>query len=383
MKVLTFILFFTVFFGIYFSANYYVFVRGLQSLPVLINKYLFIILFWFLALSFIIARFTEAFQIPFVSKTLIWTGSLWMAMLIYLFLMVLAVDIVRLFNLFFHYLPVKGSNDYINLKNTAFYIVSLSAIIIVVIGYINAAIPIVNIVEIQTSKKLPQKQLTIAVASDIHLGELVGKSKLDKLVKILNENNPDIIILAGDILDEIQKPIFQKNIGKPLQNLKAPLGVYAVNGNHEYIGGVKEADKYITSLGIKLLVDSVVKPCENVAIIGRDDKEVLRYTGKNRKPLKDLLTGIVPGDFTILADHQPYHLKETVENNIDLQVSGHTHHGQMWPLNFLVGVIFEISHGYEKRGNTHFYVSNGYGTWGPPVRIGNRPEVVIIKVQGE
>ena len=82
-----------------------------------------------------------------------------------------------------------------------------------------------------------------------------------------------------------------------------------------------------------------------------------------------------------MMDHQPYELDEVVKAGVDVQFSGHTHHGQLWPLNYITEAIYEVSQGYLRKGNTHFYVSNGYGSWGPPVRIGNRPEVVEVTLK--
>ena len=80
----------------------------------------------------------------------------------------------------------------------------------------------------------------------------------------------------------------------------------------------------------------------------------------------------------ILLDHQPFNLEKSVKEGVDLQLSGHTHHGQLWPLNYITSAIYEVSTGYRKIENTHFYVSTGFGTWGPPIRLGNRPELVNI-----
>jgi predicted MPP superfamily phosphohydrolase len=102
--------------------------------------------------------------------------------------------------------------------------------------------------------------------------------------------------------------------------------------------------------------------------------------GNMRKPIEQLVENIDKNLFTIMLDHQPYNLNEAVENGIDLQISGHTHHGQMFPLNLITKSIFEVSRGYKQIENTHIYVSTGFGTWGPPVRVGNRPEIVVIEV---
>jgi len=97
-----------------------------------------------------------------------------------------------------------------------------------------------------------------------------------------------------------------------------------------------------------------------------------------RKSVKDLLAGIDMTRPVILMDHQPFHLEEAERCGVDLQLSGHTHHGQLWPLNYITGAIYEVSKGYKKKGNTHILVSGGVGSWGPPVRTGNRPEILDL-----
>jgi len=118
-------------------------------------------------------------------------------------------------------------------------------------------------------------------------------------------------------------------------------------------------------------------------LAGREDRQRQSMTGKSRKPIAEILAGMDKEYPIILLDHQPFKLDESVQAGVDLQISGHTHHGQFWPLNLFTNAIYELSWGYEKRGNTSFYVSNGYGTWGPPVRIGNRPEIILIRLKNE
>jgi predicted MPP superfamily phosphohydrolase len=219
------------------------------------------------------------------------------------------------------------------------------------------------------------------MVSDIHLGSLFGKQKVASMVDRINGLHPDLILLVGDILDEAQNPIFEDNTGEPLKMLKAPLGVYAVTGNHEYIGGVNRAVNYIESLNIKMLRDTALLIDNEFYLAGREDRDINRFTEKQRKPLNEILQNVNHQLPVILLDHQPFGLNHAVENGVDLQLSGHTHHGQFWPINYLTNRIYEVSWGYKQKGNTHFYVSCGYGTWGPPIRIGNQPEIVNIKVK--
>jgi hypothetical protein len=200
---------------------------------------------------------------------------------------------------------------------------------------------------------------------------------------MMNEQKPDIILLAGDIFDEDLGPVIKNDMGKLLSQLYAPLGVYAVTGNHEYIGGVAPAVKYLEDHNITVIRDSTVNIEGIINIVGREDRQSNVMAGVERKPLDKLVANIDKSLFTVLLDHQPYNLEQAVENGMDLQLSGHTHHGQMFPLNFVTKAIFEVSRGHKQIENTHVFVSTGFGSWGPPIRIGNRPEIVVIDVKGK
>lgn len=157
------------------------------------------------------------------------------------------------------------------------------------------------------------------------------------------------------------------------------MGVYAVTGNHEYIGGIEQSLAYLKTIHVKVLLDTVVTLPNGVQIVGRNDRSADRGVN-GQKPLADLLQLANHQRPIIVMNHQPYNLKEASDLNVDLHLSGHTHHGQIWPINYITQAMFELSWGYLKKGNTHFYVSSGYGTWGPAVRLGNRQEVVIFDI---
>ncbi len=120
---------------------------------------------------------------------------------------------------------------------------------------------------------------------------------------------------------------------------------------------------------------------EGMYVAGREDRSSGQFGGKKRKAIEELLSGLDRARPLILMDHQPFHLEEAERCGVDLQLSGHTHHGQLWPLNFITRAVYEVSMGYRRKGGTHVYVSNGVGTWGPPVRIGNRPEILRITLR--
>jgi predicted MPP superfamily phosphohydrolase len=164
-----------------------------------------------------------------------------------------------------------------------------------------------------------------------------------------------------------------------LQQLEAPHGVYAIPGNHEYFSGINAAVDYMEKAGINVLRDSTIRVAEGYFLVGRDDRQGNAFGGK-RQTLDSLMQNVDKSLPVIMLDHQPFALEEAEKNGVDLQLSGHTHHGQLFPFNFITKKVYEVSWGYKRKGNTHYYVSCGVGTWGPPVRVGHRPEIVIINL---
>jgi predicted MPP superfamily phosphohydrolase len=300
----------------------------------------------------------------------------------YAFIIILLTEITRLINLPFNFLPETNSLAYQKLKYTVLFSSVILISLLTLFGYINARTPRIKELSLEINKSAGKyKELRIVMASDIHMGVLFGKNRLEKMVNDMNSLKPDIILFAGDILDEVQKPIFRDNTGEPLKKLSAPLGIYGITGNHEYIGGIHNALKYIDSLGITMIRDSVIKIDNSFYLAGREDRDINRFNGHTRKELSEIIDGIDPSFPIILLDHQPFNLQQAEENGIDLQLSGHTHHGQFWPLNWITNKVYEQSWGYKRKGNTHIYISNGYGFWGPPIRIGNRPEIVLVTLK--
>jgi hypothetical protein len=184
-------------------------------------------------------------------------------------------------------------------------------------------------------------------------------------------------------VDEDIQPVIRQNLGETLRQIKSKYGIYGITGNHEYIGGVEPACKYLIEHGVTMLRDSSVQIAGAFTLVGREDISIRQFDGKNRKPLGDLMKDVNTSLPVILMDHQPFRLDDAVDHGADLQVSGHTHHGQLWPFNYISQAVYELSWGYKKKGHTHFYVSCGVGTWGPPMRTGNRPEVVNLKLKFE
>lgn len=220
------------------------------------------------------------------------------------------------------------------------------------------------------SQKPLQRPLTVVLASDLHLGYSNRKAELSRWIDLINAERPDLVLFAGDIVDISLRPLLEGNYAREFARIQAP--IYTVLGNHEYIGNEADAETFFADAGITLLRDSVA--CfEGITLIGRDDR-----SNPVRKPLSELA---VPSEsFTILLDHQPYHLEEAEEAGIDFQFSGHTHRGQVWPLNWVTDAMFEKSWGHHRRGSTQYYVGSGLGIWGPKIRIGTRSEYLVLHI---
>jgi predicted MPP superfamily phosphohydrolase len=189
-----------------------------------------------------------------------------------------------------------------------------------------------------------------------------------------------VVLLLGDIVDGEIGPVLRDDLLSYFTCPKCRDGLYAITGNHEYIGGAATTIPYIESHGIKILKDEVVTLDGGVQLVGRIDRDGSRFNRKERLSLSDLIKQADTTRPVILLDHQPFRLTETAKAGVDLQLSGHTHNGQMWPLNYITGMIYELSYGYMKIGDTQFIVSSGFGIWGPRVRSGSRSEVLEINI---
>ena len=382
MKNFGFIIFFSLVLIIYSAINFYILRRGLSSVPYgsSLRTWLVVIVI-LLASSFVAGRFIERVSVNVFSTALIWIGSFWLAFMVYLLLQIILIDLLRVLNLWFGIFPAFITNNPIKAREiTAIVVLSITSLV-VVIGHINTWFPVVRNFELKVDKTAGKlKELNIVALSDIHLGTTIEKRHLSVLVKKVNLLNPDIILIPGDIIDEDIAPVIHNNVGGILKEFKSKYGVYAVTGNHEYIGGVSKAKKYLNEHNVKLLNDSVVMIDSSFYLVGREDLTMKQFTNKTRKELPEIMVDVDKSFPVILLDHQPFKLNVAVENGVDLQLSGHTHHGQLWPFNYITDMIFEVSWGYKLKEDTHIYVSSGAGGWGPPIRTVNRPEIISIKL---
>ena len=377
------VLFFSIFFAVYSVINYYIFIRGWQALEGFPHLRIFyLIIFIFITFAYIAAKFLVSYLPLYIYNILLWVGSFWFAFMLYFFISIVLLDFLRLLNWQLNIFPAYIKENYMYTKQIIAAIVLFVTIVIIVSGYINTRNPRVKTLNIEIAKgSCRLNELNAVLVSDIHLSPMDNKSLLEKIITKTNELKPDIIFIAGDIVDDKPSVLNGNKIGASFFKLKPKYGVYAATGNHEFITGIKEAEKYIENNNINLLRDSLVKIDDGFIVAARDDRSKKSFTGEERLSLNNIINDSVKEYPIILMDHTPFGLEEAEKNGVALQLSGHVHNGQLFPLNYITSMIYEKSWGYLKKGKTQYYVSCGVGTWGPPVRTGSYPEIINLKIK--
>ena len=331
-------------------------------------------------------------------------GNSTLFILLYLFMLFLALDVVALVLHFAR--PSVGEDMRMGfLRDSLPGTLCVLGFMVVLFTYANlhylhkVRVPM----EIDTNGKVT-RPLKLVLMSDLHLGYHNSRAEFAKWVDKVNAEQPDLVLIAGDIIDISVRPLLEENVAEEFKRIKAP--IYACLGNHEYYSGEPRAQKFYRDAGIHLLRDSVVTLPDygNLTIIGRDDR-----TNGRRAPLSSpegdtiampsatktietpsgavgeaapLLKGqALDGSFSILLDHQPYHLERTASAGIDFQFSGHTHYGQVWPISWIEDAIYECAYGSLTKGDTRFYVTSGIGIWGGKFRIGTQSEYVVLMLK--
>ena len=309
-------------------------------------------------------------------------GNSTLFILLYLFMLFLALDVVALVLHFVR--PSLGEDMRMGfLRDSLPGTVCVLGFMVVLFTYANlhylnkVRVPM----EIDTRGKVT-RPLKLVLMSDLHLGYHNGRQEFAKWVDMINGEQPDLVLIGGDIIDISVRPLIEEGVAEEFRRLKAP--VYACLGNHEYYSGEPRAQQFYRDAGIHLLRDSVVTLPDygNLTIIGRDDR-----TNAGRKSVAELMKECqdpqppILGGYQLLLDHQPYHLERTAKAGIDFQFSGHTHYGQVWPISWIEDAIYECAYGEQTKSNTRFYVSSGIGIWGAKFRIGTQSEYVVLTLK--
>ena len=348
----------------YLGGNAYIFVRALQQMsgaPMWV-RVLFGAIYWLAAVSLFVAMGLRHSTLPAtVSRTLFSVGSVWLVFTLYMVIALIVCDLAHwaapsLRGGFWIALGVVGA--------------------VLAYGYWNYRHPRVVELDLTIDRPIEGGEMRIVAVSDVHLGEGTGRKALSRYVELINAQKPDAVLIAGDLIDNSVVPVERDSMCEEFAAVDAP--IYMVAGNHEYISGLERVEKLLEPTPVHLLRDTIVTLPNGVQLIGRDDR-----SNRRRESLAALIAQADPMRPIVVLDHQPYHLAEADSLGIDLQISGHTHRGQVWPLNLLVDRMYEQSYGYRRWSQAHIYVSSGLSLWGPPFRIGTQSEIAVIRLRNE
>lgn len=373
-------MFFIIVFTVYLLANFYVFRHFWIAMPPSNVGRIGLLSFAVIAVTSFFISFLVGDSLPVGLTSLLYkVGTAWFFILLYFLMIIAAKDLLGLSNKLLHFMPSDSITRYTRDNWVGLGLMVGFVALLMTCGYLKYQWKVRVDLPVQIYKTfgdtISPRSLRIVAVSDLHLGYGIGEKEFEKWVDLINTENPDIVLIAGDIIDNSVRPLKEGHFAEVFHKIKAPMGIYACPGNHEYISGAKESFDFITKAGVHLLRDSVAEVDSCFYVVGRDDK-----SNPNRKSLKELVAGLDHTKPIIMLDHQPYHLEEAEANGIDIQISGHTHQGQVWPISVITKKIYERDHGFVKKGNANIYVSSGMGLWGGKFRIGTQSEYVVIDV---
>ncbi len=362
-RLISFIVFFIVFSGVMFGIHYFVFQTISRNLSLTVKILQWIKWIFILSAFSIIAgqMLSRMLNVHFVKHY----GYVWLGLISITFAVFLVATLLKVI------IPSVSE------------IIVVSAIVISLLISIYSFInnmkdPVLREIEILTTKSLGVSgEYKILQLSDVHIDESTDPESIKQIVERINKLSPDLIVITGDLIDgRINE---KSSINLILKKLKSKNGVYAITGNHEYYSGLEVFKELALKTGIKILNDEHVNITENISLFGMKDHT---SSGSKRSSYNaDILNDLNLLKFNILIGHRPYGIKKNGEKGIDLQMAGHTHAGQIPPMDLLVQLVYKYPYGLYRSGNSFIYTSSGTGVWGPPMRFLSNSEIVLYRIK--
>jgi predicted MPP superfamily phosphohydrolase len=380
------LIFASVAFSIMFGLHYYVWARlvrdtGLSHPWRTVATAAIVLLGASMPLAFIVGRSLSRSA----ARWVVWPAYLWMGLLFFLFTLLVASDVARV-GLYAieraRRLPPMDPERRVALARLFGGAVALIATGLGALAVrTGIARAIVRELEVKLDR-LPRALdgLSIVQLTDIHVGPTIGREFIEDLVAQANALKPDLVAITGDLVDGSVESL--RDQVAPLAQLKARHGVYFVTGNHEYYSGVGDWIDELGRLGVRVLRNERVAIAgengEGFDLAGVDDHSSRGLAPGHGPDLERALDGRDPARECVLLAHQPRAIHEAARLGVGLQLSGHTHGGQIWPWGYLVRLQQPYVVGFAREGRTQLYVSPGTGYWGPPMRLGTRSEITRI-----
>ena len=368
------ILFILTFLCLFGGINFYAFFRArsvfhFSGFP----QTIIIIVLILLICAPILVRVAEAFHQECLARAIAYIGYIWMAFVFLFFFFNVTFEIIV-----FLYKLIGSGTGSLTLRDIAFGAAIFLALIFVVHGFIDAKHVRVKILQVKTEKILPNNgKIRIVQISDVHVGLIIRNKRLQIILDRVKEVKPDILVSTGDLLDgELDNVMPQ---AQQFVSIAPKYGKYAILGNHEYYAGLKRSLEFTKAAGFDLLRDDV-RHIAGISIFGADDITGRRLGISKDKPFYEKMLEQQGNGFVLLLKHQPFVVDG---ENFNLQLSGHTHGGQIFPFMLVTSLFFPKNYGYYELGrDKSVYITRGAGTWGPPVRIFAQPEITVIDLIG-
>ncbi|MFZ5989476.1 MAG: metallophosphoesterase [Bacillota bacterium] len=371
-------------FMIFLIPNYFIGYKGWNYIGrrMGMNRIAYWGIYWFVALSYIPGKIIDKF-LPdsMIANAFLLLDSYWFNCLRYFLVIILFCMLLGFLNKRFNFLGagmgrLVGNTPFVGL------VVLVLTVSYLAYGTWNSSRTQVTHYEITINKNTTGlKELRAVMVSDLHLGRFMSGERLKGLVSSINKLKPDVVLVVGDTIEEDNTPYIKRKMADILAGINSKHGVYAVLGNHEAASG--NTDVIIENLnkaGISVLKDQYIIVADSFYLVGRSDRGEV---GENsdRKKLDSIIEGIDKSLPILLMDHQPVEFDGAADSGIDIQLSGHTHDGQEIFAKPIVSLAFDLAYGYYNKNNFHAIVSSGFGTWGSPVRVGTKSEIVDIHIR--
>lgn len=307
-------------------------------------------------------------------------GMYWMGFLVYLFMMLLLAEVVLAV---MRAVRRKAVPFHVKMRFWAGTVSFLLAFLISLYGFIHAQNAKIVPYEVDITGNGGEHALTLMMISDLHLGAVGSESRLASLVADINAVSPDVVVVAGDFFDsDFDKIDDPEGSAALLRSIRSTYGVFACFGNHDAGDTYERMKNYLSTCHVTLLSDEYTVVGEQFVLVGRRDPAPIGRAGGKRAEMAQILVG-APVDLPVVVlDHNPASV-DTYGAEADLVLSGHTHKGQLFPGSLITDAMYTVDHGYYRRDgeSPHVIVSSGFGTWGPPIRVGTESEIVVVDVK--
>lgn len=358
----------------YLIPGIYLFIRIWKLFIPRDSRSLYIIVFLILFLIYPISNLSGDENPGTIAKITGAIANYLLPFFLYLFLLILLTDLLLLINFVLRVFPSQKIKDRSFRLKAFFAIIFLSAFIVIA-GVINFNSIRISEYNIDVQKKTSDlNNLKIAFISDFHLQENTPVRFVKQAVQKIKKINPDLMLFGGDIVEGDGEDEDMKEFESLLSGIKTKYGVYGVLGNHEHYSR-QDRGSFFSRAGIQTLIDSAVIFKRCFILAGRNDSHI-----SNRKDIDEFMNSLPDSLPVILMDHRPSEIKQIAGTKADILLSGHTHNGQLFPINFITRKVYDLSMGYRKFGSTNVFVSSGIRLWGPPVRTTGKSEIMVVNV---